>query len=69
MTWVSLVTWVLDLHNDVNVRRGLDTWTVDQVHAAYGSLTDVRDAARSLDGVIGQEAFVSSMALLDAIGA
>ena len=69
VTWVSLVTWVLDLHNDVNTRRGLGTWTVDQVHAAYGSLADVRDAARSLEGVIGQEAFVSSMALLDAIGA
>jgi len=69
VTWAPLVAWVLDLHNDVNVRRGVGMWTADQVTAAYGSLADVRAVADSLVGVIGPEASSAIAILLDAIGA
>lgn len=69
VSWVPLVAWVLDLHNDVNVRRGVGVWTADQVAAAYGSLAGVRAVAGSLVGVIGPEASSAIAKLLDAIGA
>ena len=39
----GLTTWLLALHNDVNVRNGKATWTLDQVAAAYSD----KDAAKA----------------------
>jgi len=32
---VGISTWILDLHNDVNVRKNVPTWTIEQVTATY----------------------------------
>ena len=66
-TWNSLVAWILDLHNNVNVRRGLPTWTVEQVVEAYGSLADAIAATNVLRGVIGDEAYSAITSMLNAL--
>ena len=48
--------WLLDLHNDVNVRKGVATWTEAQLPAAYGganktTLTTQVEGLRALIGV------------------
>ena len=53
--------WLLDLHNDVNSRRGIPVWTLDQVLARYPATPDAVAAARAalatLNGVIGVSAY------------
>ena len=46
------MAWVLDLHNDVNRRRGVPVWTRAQVEAAVAGLS-VADARAALDAAIG----------------
>ena len=44
--------WVLDLHNDVNRRRGVPIWTRAQVEAAVAGVS-VADARAALEAAIG----------------
>jgi hypothetical protein len=71
VTWVPLDRWILDLHNDVNHRRGVDQWAADRMNSTYGhvSLADVRAASVLLRGIIGNNASVAIDNLLNAIGA
>jgi hypothetical protein len=49
--------WVLALHNNVNSRRGMGSWSLDQCKDAYGDINAARTALTSLDGVIGPQLF------------
>lgn len=71
---VPVVRWILDLHNDVNGRIGLQgQWTVAQVMATYGSgekaakVAAAVAALQSLQGVIGAEAYAAALALLNSL--
>ena len=44
----ALSSWLLALHNDVNVRNGKEVWTLEQVAAAYTDKAAVRGALVSL---------------------
>jgi len=57
---------VLDLHNAVNKRKGVATWTMGQLNV--GSAEEVRASMRALHDVIGGEAFSALNSLLHAIG-
>lgn len=50
-------TWILELHNNVNIRRGLGTWSHDQCKGKYQQIHAAREALKSLDGVIGTTLF------------
>ena len=45
---VGISTWILDLHNDVNLRKNVPTWTIDQVTATYTDKTRTTAAVVSL---------------------
>lgn len=45
---VAVSTWVLALHNDVNVRNGKAPWTLEQVAAAYTNRAAFAGALKSL---------------------
>jgi hypothetical protein len=45
---VALSSWLLALHNDVNVRNGKVVWTLEQVAAAYTDKAAVKGAVISL---------------------
>ena len=68
-----VVRWILELHNDVNGRIGLQgPWTVAQVMATYGGDKSVKTAAavaalQGLQGVIGAEAYAAALALLNSL--
>jgi len=64
--WPSFSHWVLDLHNAVNKRKGVATWTMGQLNV--GSAEEVRASMRALHNVIGGEAFSALNSLLHAIG-
>lgn len=51
----SIRRWLLDLHNDVNRRRGVGLWEESQLAGAYGgaTLTDLATRAEGLRGIIG----------------
>jgi hypothetical protein len=68
--WPSFSHWVLDLHNAVNKRKGVATWTMGQLNAVYGNMSaeEVRASMRALHDVIGGEAFSALNSLLHAIG-
>lgn len=57
--------WFLDLHNDVNRRRGVAAWTDEQVTGAYAGagLEAGRAAVAALAGMVGQGA-VEKLTLL-----
>jgi hypothetical protein len=60
--------WILDLHNDVNRRTGKPVWTLAQVAAEYnGDLAVAREAAQTLQGILGDKAFFALMALLNSV--
>lgn len=60
--------WLLDLHNDVNRRTGKSVWTLAQVGAEYnGDLAVAREAAQTLQGILGDKAFFALMALLNSV--
>ena len=40
----AIVAFILELHNDINIRNGKDPWTVDQVRAAYQDKAAARAA-------------------------
>jgi len=67
-SWVPMAEWVLDLHNEVNLRKGVDSWDIDRATATYGlsSLVRAKEAAVRLQGVIGHDAHA---AILVALGA
>ena len=44
----ALSSWLLALHNDVNVRNGKEVWTLEQVAAAYTDKAAVRPAVATL---------------------
>ena len=64
----AIARWVLDLHNAVNRRNGLATWTTEQLTAAYPVTSDSLDAVRTalgaLQGVIGAAGYVALTAAL-----
>ena len=47
----AAMRWVLDLHNDVNQRRGVATWTAAQMEASVAGTT-VEDARAALEAAI-----------------
>jgi hypothetical protein len=47
----AAIRWVLDLHNDVNKRRGVAAWTQAQAEAAAVGLT-AADARAALEAAI-----------------
>jgi len=49
--------WILALHNNVNIRRGLGTWSYEQCKNKYQHIHAARDALTRLDGVIGTTLF------------
>jgi hypothetical protein len=49
----DLRTWLLDLHNDVNVRTGKAPWSADALSATYGGPVDVTAALATLKERIG----------------
>jgi len=60
--------WILDLHNDVNVRTGKPTWNMAQVAAAYSNrVATARESAAFLQGKIGNQAFHAIMTLLNSM--
>lgn len=65
----TILTWLLNLHNDVNSRLGRATWNEQQVIERYGGdralrLTEGRAALESVRGMLGGGAFAILMALL-----
>jgi hypothetical protein len=46
----SVRDWVLALHNQVNERRSVPTWSAEQIVATYGGLT-AADATVALTGI------------------
>jgi hypothetical protein len=44
----ALATWLLALHNDINVRNGKVTWTLEQVAATYTNKGAVAVAVAAL---------------------
>jgi hypothetical protein len=45
---VALSSWLLALHNDINVRNGKEPWTLEQVAATYTDKAAVRPAVAAL---------------------
>lgn len=60
----DLRIWLLDLHNDVNVRTGKEPWTVDDLTATYGGSVDVAAALATLKGHIGIDGWRALSALV-----
>jgi hypothetical protein len=64
---VVIISWVLNLHNDVNRRTSTDevpkpAWSRQQVYDAYGGdrdtrLAEGREALASVQGVIGERSY------------
>jgi len=65
----QIVTWLLDLHNNVNLRTGRSVWTAAQLDAAYqaNQLQDAKGALASLQGIIGQNTWVALHTLLNSL--
>lgn len=45
---MALSAWFLALHNDVNVRNGKATWTIDQVTVTYSDKAAISSAVAAL---------------------
>lgn len=57
-----VVTWLLDLHNDINVRNSVGTWSLQQLRARYDGdrtsrLAEGRTSLESIKDSIGPRAF------------
>jgi len=53
----TISRWVLALHNNVNTRRNMGPWSLDQCKNTYRNIDAARTALTSLDGVIGPQLF------------
>ncbi len=57
---IDIRNWLLALHNDVNGRKGVGTWTLEAVTATYGRWDDrvqrVRGAIDAIRGMVGAPA-------------
>jgi hypothetical protein len=45
---VAISSWLLALHNDINVRNGKEPWTLEQVAAAYQDKAAAKTALAAL---------------------
>jgi hypothetical protein len=66
---VDIKVWLLDLHNDVNRRRGVPVWTQAAVSATYGGehvvrMAAVRAAIDAVRGMVGDTAINAMLAML-----
>lgn len=63
---VDMGKWLLSLHNDINRRNGKPLWTLMQVSTGYSTnIEDAKEAAHTLQGKIGDRAYLALMALLN----
>ena len=64
-----VLRWVLNLHNDVNLRTGSawGTWNVNQVTDTYRDLAGAKAALATLQGIIGPAAWDAAQALLNSL--
>lgn len=63
---VDIGKWLLGLHNDVNRRNGKPLWTLMQVSTGYSTnIEDAKEAAQTLQGKIGDRAYLALIALLN----
>jgi len=64
-----IVRWMLDLHNDVNLRTGRSVWTIEQLESAYRSIpiADTINSLNFLHGKIGDSLFSALSSLLTAL--
>lgn len=65
----TILSWLLNLHNDVNIRLGRVAWNEQQIIARYGGdrerrLVEGRAALESVRGRLGGGAFAILMGLL-----
>ena len=65
----TILSWLLNLHNDINSRLGRPVWNEQQVIERYGGdrallLTEGRAALESVRGMLGGGAFAILMGLL-----
>jgi len=65
----QIVTWLLDLHNDVNQRTGRPVWNAAQLDAAYSGnlLQDAKETLATLQGVVGQNTWTALNTLLNSL--
>jgi len=51
----TIMKWVTDLHNDVNKRTGLPSWTYSDANAKYGGdkAVRIREARVAIDALKG----------------
>ena len=66
---IAIISWLKDIHNNVNVRIGRTTWDSTRLTGEYGGsraekLAEGRNALRPLRGVIGTSAYDLLMSLL-----
>ena len=66
---VDIKAWLLNLHNDVNRRRGVPVWTQEAVRATYGGehvvrMAAVRAAIDAVRGMVGDAAINAMLAML-----
>ena len=58
--------WILDLHNNVNLRNGKPAWSMAHVATAYNNrIATAKESAAFLQGKIGNQAFHAIMTLLN----
>ena len=65
----AITTWLLRLHNTVNIRNGCGAWTVDQMKAEYGGgkagkVAEAITALETVRDIIGRSLFSALMTLL-----
>ena len=65
----QIVIWLLNLHNDINIRTGRPVWNAAQLDATYGGdqIQVAKDTLATLQGIIGQNAWNSLNTLLHSL--
>lgn len=65
----GVARWLIALHNDVNVRRGVAAWSPDAVSAVYGdgrvTIADLRSALHQIRGKVGEQACQMLAGMID----
>jgi hypothetical protein len=51
----DMVSWFLDLHNDINLRNGTAVWTRDAVQNTYVDVTGASSALAEISGYLSAE--------------
>jgi len=51
----DMVSWFLDLHNDINLRNGTAVWTRDDVQNTYVDVTGASSALAEISGYLSAE--------------